>query len=277
VLGVDVIVIGLAGLLTGASLPAWAQDAPAAPASVLAKPIVGLARIVELTSGQVVQGRLMAEVPGQYLLLQTAEGETRRWAWSEIAAVRVAELQPNSPAIEAYDPRTIEAHVVGEPRVRLSARLRQEESADWQPICQLPCERMLSRQYLYRVDGPGIPASTFKLPTLGVEVRVQVRAGSRVALGAGASLLAVGTASVASGVGLSAVGLIGALLGGSGPDLLAGGAALLLTGVPMTIGGIILLGRGPTDVKVRLQPDGSVALLRRLDRRLWLTQSGLAF
>lgn len=267
----------LAGLLLGATIPAQAlaQDAPLPAASSSVSAVASLTRVVNLRNGSVVQGRLMAEVPGQYLLLQLPQGGSMRLEWGDIAAIRVAESSTGASSIEAYDPRAVEANVVGEPKLRLSARLSNLEAGEWEPICQLPCLRVLSREYKYRVEGPDFSARGFRLPDRGTRVRVQVRSGSRAGFAAGATLLALGAPVTASGVGLLFAGFIGAIFGGS--DLWKYGAPLALIGPPMIITGVVVLGRSSAEVKVIPGPEGSAALQLPLSKHLWLTQSGLAF
>lgn len=268
---------GLTGLLSAAVSPAqaWALDPPAAPRDIAPRPIAGLERIVELRDGQAVPGRLMAEVPGQYVLLQLATGEVRRFEWSELVAVRTVDLPPTAAPVPDFDPRAVAVSVEGEPRVRLSVRTGERESPDWQPICNLPCERILFREYQYRVDGHGLSAGTFQLPSSGTAVRVQVRVGSQASRTAGAVMLAVGLPTTAAGIGVLFANFIGAILGGS--DLWKVGTPLFIAGTPLVIGGAVLLARSSTNIKIIPQPGGTAALQLRLANRLWLTQAGLLF
>jgi len=218
-----------------------------------------LDRTVVLHNGEVVRGRLIAEVPGQFLLLQIG-AQSRRIPWAEIWPA--ADEEP-------VNLNHVPVAVNGDPRMTVASRSEQPgKSADWVSLCTLPCRERLPRQDVYRLTGPGLMSAEFKLPPVGARVVVDVRAGHRSMVAAGAIMIVVG--------GLAGVGGLGYLLATLFTEYKIG-APLFATGVPILIVGAVLTDRGQTNVEVRAEPRTSSALGIRLGRAVYLSSQGLVF
>lgn len=243
--GALAVMLGLVALLLGRSVDASPLD-----------------RVVGLRSGETVRGRLVAEVPGQYLLLQIGS-EFRRIAWSELQP-------PESP--EGPNPRTISIVVESDKSMELASKPRRAEASDgpreWQPLCEIPCQRSVPRHDLFRLSGPGLDSAEFDLPELGPRALVKVRPGYRGLIPLGAMLLAVGSGAFVGGLTYMILTFFG------GYEI---GAPLLLGGTIGVIAGGVMVAKGQTRVDVEGIPASDVALRLPTRRPIYLTARGLVF
>ncbi len=220
--------------------------------------------LIETKDGALFRGRLMERIPGQYVSIELASGETRRIATSAIA--RETDEASTAGHGELVEPRRtvhIEFNVDDD-----RAELQRLDEDQWIAVCPGPCSVDGPADAVYRIGGNGVRRSTpFRLPEDERDVPVTAEAGSTSTTVWGA-VLAIGGGSLALTIGLPvlAIGFVangddssGDGTAGVGPPLIEAGAVMTVGGVIAGVAGLIMVLNNRTHVKV-----GSAVSLPRL-------------
>lgn len=290
-----------AGLVAGGAERAYgAQEPPAPTPGPAPGPAPGSAeRVIQLRDGTLdtlsINGVILEWVPGSRVTLQLPSGEVRRFRWVDLAP----EILPSPPPTAAPSPGSEEAPVE-KTRVTLRAKNRYVSlwknhgpgyvggygpyvgSIDvWRIICLPSCNRDLPRAGIFRIGGgnDGLIASTsFELPP--GNATFDVRSGGTWNGLVGGVLLTV-FGSMASIIGAALFGGAATGVGNFEPGKRSrvgiGGIVTLGVGVGMLTGGIVLLARNHTKVRILDAQGNRVALSPPTRRTLALSPAGLHF
>lgn len=119
-----------------------------------------------------------------------------------------------------------------------------------QKVCSSPCDVEVDSGGRYAIVGDGMPSSrVFKIPKGDGSASVKVTPGSSGLLIGGITLLSVGGAAIAGGIGAIVFGSIGDDYVDSEPAYIGGGIALG-AGAATLAGGIVMLVFGRTTVEI---------------------------
>jgi hypothetical protein len=247
-----------------------------------------------LRDGAIYRGELIESVPGYGLTLKLANGAVKQIDWRELAAPLSPIDGPQSPlatpaivpptpppsgvlvTIRSNNPAISLDRVLGTSIVvdgwhavgPTGAVLMSHVQEHLEPVCGVPCNRVLDRSAPFVLHGPNVmPSEYFRLPESGDHVLIDVRAGSQRARQAGWWLIFPSIVPIL-------IGVIGVPAELADSSLNAAGrsegalifAPFLLGGAAMMAGGIYLVVHNKT--KVTINPDrdelslrvGSVAL-----------------
>ncbi len=245
----------LALSLTLGATPSLAADPPPRPASTgpetssaARSDLAGLDTVL-LKSGTLMRGTVVEYIPERSVTIRSAaDGQTLRYAWSEIASTTLAP-PVNAPRIfgradapllhvELSTPADVHLHEVltPDPTPRRSPGGYQVESSRYRIRCVAPCDTVIDahRGQRFFFAGEGVPRSRpFALSGLGPNVHARVRVGSTARLTGGLIGTPLGAAGLVIGgvlVGDPRARGPGVVALALGTALLAGGIALLLTG-----------------------------------------------
>jgi hypothetical protein len=290
------IYVALAAWLVAGGSPraAGAQEAPG-PASPTPAPEE---RVIQLRDGALYRGVILEWVPGSRVTLRLATGELRRFRWVDLAPETLPPPSPSPDAAAAPSPWGPEDGAAEKTRVTLRTKsryvtLRRQGGPKyvpgygwvssfnpWRIICLPPCNRDLPRAGVFRIGGSNdviIPSAPFELPP--GSATLDVKAGTWSGLTGGVLLTTFGGTAAIIGAGLFGGIVAGAdnVPSGQRASVGIGGLVTLGVGVGLLTGGIVLLARSHTSVRILDAQGNRVALSLPSRRPLALSAAGLHF
>ena len=150
--------------------PPPAGQPPAAPAAPPAASPPPAEVTVVVRDGAIFRGQLVEKLPGQYVAVKVATGETRRIAWQYIARI---DGDPANPP----RPKTFVRFKADHPGATLEEYVG---NGDWATLCKSPCEGWVTQGETLRVGGSKIlPSESFPVPAGREQMKVDATVGTK--------------------------------------------------------------------------------------------------